>query len=283
MKKIPLILVFTLLTLISFSQDQTQNSDGHYTIGILAVTSSTGDNSYNDQVSSAISSVFSSKGRFTVVDQSIAQIIVSGNIISVITNNVTITKSQVVKDPNSGLYVAQNFNVPAIDATITVNMQASEVSTGAVKSSKMVRCTRRTETDWANTAIAIDNAVNALPGHMKAWANEAFPVDLKILKIESYKRGLPDKVLIKGGNDTDLEKTKGSMSHWSGSSSKLQVFENEIIITDGKQYTRPVKIGEIKVDEVQGDFTVCKVTDGAEAIKREMDAGKTLLLKILTY
>jgi hypothetical protein len=285
MKKIQLILISVSLSLMSCAQDPTQSPDGHYTIGILPVTSSTGDNTYNDQVAAIVSGVFSSKGRFTVVDQSTAQYLISANINSVITNNIQLQKSQIVKDPYSGKYVTQYYNVPGIDATITVSMQATEVSTGSVKSSKIVTAAWRTETDWTNTGIAINNAVNYLPGFIKGWANEVFPVDLKVLKIESYnKKGLPDKILIKGGSDTDLEKKKGNLfGSWAGSSSRLQVYENEVINADGKVYNRPVKIGEVKVDEVQGDLTVCKVTDGADAIKREMDAGKTLLLKILSY
>jgi len=282
MKKQILTLLALSLFFVGFSQDAPASD--HFNIAITPATSSTGDNTYNDQLTGIISSIFASKTRFSVVDQSGAQYIVSCNINSVFLNNINIPKQQLVKDQYTGKLVTQNYTVPGIDATVTVNIMVAEVSTASVKASKIINAAWRTEVDWSNTNLATTNAVNALSGFIRGWVNEVFPVDMKIIKIESFnKKGMPDKVLIKGGSDADLEHKKGSALSWYSSSSKLQVYENDQINVDGKVYDRPKKIGEVKVDEVQGDLTVCKVIDGADAIKREMDAGKTLLLKVLSY
>jgi hypothetical protein len=301
-----------LLLILGWSACFCQDSDnGNYTIGILPVT--TTDRSaydYTMNVQNSISSVFSSKSRFTVVDRSKfeqiarernlqkqeefinsstiveqgkslgAQYLVSGNINQIGKAGGYKEKSKLVYDQYTKKLVAQKYNVYITEITLTVNVQVIDVATAAVKSTKSFSTVLQTET--SSEATAMENAIKSLEMYYKAWINEHFPVYMKVIRIEkSGKKGLPEKILIKGGVDMDLSES----NKWVilNTSSELEVFEFESLVVDGKEYKRPVTIGRVKIDEVQGEFSICKVKNGAENIQKKLEEGKTLLLKIAQY
>ncbi|MDX2048728.1 MAG: CsgG/HfaB family protein [Chitinophagaceae bacterium] len=297
MKKI----IFSISLLLSINSYSQENSDGHYTLGILPVTSSIpGGDSYVENIQSIISSVFSGKTRFTVVDRSTfqeiarernlqrqedfinsrkiveqgktlgAQYLVSGNITSLSNSAGSVERTNII--------TGRKYTVYEISTTISLNVQVIDVETGKVKSNKPIVKTVKTET--TNVQVAVSNAIKFLEGYLKAWVNDAFPVYMKIIRIESTDRkGLPETVLIKGGEEMDLSK-RGKIFT---TSSELLVYENEIMVVDGKEYNREIEVGMIKISAVQGEFSVCKVKKGAEKIKKRITEGKTLLLKIISY
>ena len=110
---------------------------------------------------------------------------------------------------------------------------------------------------------AILNAIKSTRGLILAWINESHPAEIKILKIEERdKKGYPETILVTG---IDASLQKGS-----------QVTVNEIEMIDagdGKSLKRTKKIVELKVKEIQGDITVCRVMDGEKVLEEKMKAG----------
>ncbi len=277
-----------------------ESTDGKYTVGILPATS-TADNgwSYTSNLQSMISKVFVEKARFTVVDRSKfellarernlqkqedflngfvveqgkslgAQFLISGNITQLTRSGRYVQRSR--------LLTKEVYTVYEMTIGLSVNLQIIDVATGTVKSNKLLNRSVMSET--TDEQLAVTNAIANLDGHLKAWVNDVFPVYMRIIKVESVtKKGLPDKVLITGGSDMDLQRSGFIFD----TSSELEVFENEVMIVDGKEYRRAVVIGKIKLLEVQGDLSVCKVKSGAEQIQKKLADGKTLLLRISAY
>ncbi len=286
-----------------------QEGTGNYVIGILPVTASDPSaKKYCAQVEGAIASIFTGKTRFTVVDRTKldqlaqernlqkqedfldglvveqgkslgAQYLIQGNISQASAQSVQITKYRTVGTyPNT---TQQKYFVPGYSVTLIVNLQTVDVSSGQAKSARTVNASKIWETTSAEQAITASLNLLQNPtgreGTLRDWANDMFPVLMKVLKVEETdNKGRPKKVLIKGGADMDLHRgaTTGS---------KLQVYINDVMMVDGKEYIRPLPIGEIVVFEPQGEFTVCKVVDGAEDIQRKMNEGKTLFLKMLKW
>ncbi|MBK9354901.1 MAG: hypothetical protein IPN09_13320 [Bacteroidetes bacterium] len=57
----------------------------------------------------------------------------------------------------------------------------------------------------------------------------------------------------------------------------------EVIEVDGVEYTRPVDVGQIKVLEVDGEFSSCKIKSGADKIQELISQGKSITLSIKSY
>lgn len=301
------IVLFT--TIVTFFTTYAQEGTGNYVIGILPVTASDPSaKKYCAQVEGTIASIFTGKTRFTVVDRTKfdqlaqernlqkqedfldglvveqgkslgAQYLIQGNISQANAQSVTITKYKTVGTyPNT---TQQKYYVPGYNVALIVNLQTIDVATGQAKSARTINASRTWETNSSEQAITASLNLLQNPtgreGTLKDWANDMFPVLMKVLKVEETdNKGRPKKVLIKGGEDMDLHRgaTTGSM---------LQVYINDVMMVDGKEYTRPLPIGEIVVFEPQGEFTVCKVKDGADEIQKRMNEGKTLFLKMLKW
>ena len=303
--------IFTIFFLLLFSMNSYSQelSDGNYTVGILPVTSETYETqSYNPNVHASLSKVFVEKSRFTVVDRAKfdqiakernlqkqedflngavveqgkslgAQYLISGNINSISKRAGNIEKSKLDYDVATKQFYTRKYLVYVTQVDIVINVQIIDVSTGVVKSNKSFVSTHETET--SSEATAINNAVLGLEGYIRAWINDAFPVYMKIVRVESTnKKGFPDKVLIKGGKDVDLAVSKTFLFN---NSSELEVFTFETLNVDGKEYKRQVSVGKVRIEEVQGEFSLCKVKNGAEEIQKRMNEGKPLLLKISRY
>jgi len=316
MKRLITIYISLLFT-FSYSNAQELGLQDNYTIGILPITvADYSSNSHKEAIYGIISKVFTGKSRFTVVDRAKldqvarernlqkqedfidgyiveqgkslgAQYLVSCNIIQISSssNKEKRKKTRSVKDPNTGKYVSEDYYVDmyVFQSSVKLNMQVIEVATGSVKSSKIITSSKTYETQTPKNGdeeSVINSAVSETEGYLKAWANEVFPVEMKVMKVESLnKKGMPEKILIKGGADMDLQH-----SGWLiNTSSDLEVYENEIIPMDGKEYTRKVPIGKVTIAETQGEFSVCKVKSGGETIQKKLNEGKTLYLRILNY
>jgi len=88
------------------------------------------------------------------------------------------------------------------------------------------------------------------------WINEQFPPLIKIVAIDEVdKDGFPSLVSIVGGSEANVKKGQ-----------EFTILEVQVIDVDGVQKKKKTPIGALKVVELLGDFTSCKVTNGEEAI-----------------
>jgi curli biogenesis system outer membrane secretion channel CsgG len=168
-------------------------------------------------------------------------------------------------------------------AYISFTLTLIETETGQIKSTQNfnLKSTDVGLISWFSSTAGFYNSENAAlsavmslaSANIKSWINSVFPVLLKIIKVEEFdKKGLPSVVLIKGGADTDLKK-----------GSDLFVIYPEVIEVDGVEYTRPVDVGQIKVLEVDGEFSSCKIKSGADKIQELISQGKSITLSIKSY
>lgn len=139
----------------------------------------------------------------------------------------------------------------------------------------------------------VTNTLCHLKTDVKKAVMKQFPADLHIVQVESKtKKDLPETVLIDAGESMFDEKKSscgdGFSTALSGplkdlfKSKKVQfnVYELSTITVNDKEIKRRTKIGELMLNEVQGDLSVCKVTKGADDIKASMDGGKKLLIQV---
>src|SRR6185437_16241313 len=119
-----------------------------------------------------------------------------------------------------------------------------------------------------------------------------FPQEIQIVKVEKIsKKGLPDEVLISAGSGFFDADSKGNECD-KGLVDKINIFKKkdvvkleayqiEMLTVNGKEAKREKQIGTLKLKEVQGDFSVCEVTDGAKEIQDMVNSNQKVLLKIL--
>lgn len=305
MKKISHLIVLLILHYTASAQDAET-----FSIGILPTTSTIAyGNSYREHIRESLTKVFAEKSRFTVVDRSKldaisqerdlqkeveffdgkvaeqgkaigAQYLASANIYNLSANSIQITKSRSVKGAD-GKYYTQNYNVPGLAIIVGINIQLVDVATGGVKSTRQISKSLNYESTEPNACIL--STLSQLEPQMRAWINDVFPVEMKIVSIETTnKKGLPETVLVKGGNDMNLQHSR-ALFGLVNSSTQLEVVEVQIIKLDGKEINRPIVVGKVVVHKVEGELSVCKVKDGAETIQQKLNAGVTLYIRIKSY
>ncbi|MBL7749302.1 MAG: hypothetical protein JNM19_17820 [Chitinophagaceae bacterium] len=142
-------------------------------------------------------------------------------------------------------------------------------------------------------ADALENAQCLLRKQVKMSVAKIFPEEIQLVSVEKEdKKGLPDMVLISAGTnyfDEDYKKgnecEKGLMDKINifkkKESVKLKVYEEETITVGDKIMKREKLIGWLKLDKVEGEFSICEVTEGAEIIKDKLASKKTLLVRII--
>ena len=175
-------------------------------------------------------------------------------------------------------------NTTQYSASVSFSLQLSDVESGRVVSSKTFNNKDAgggflggliaASTNGAiagSREDAISGAIKASKKLILTWINESFPPEIKIVSIEERdSHGFPKTILVSGIDGT-LQ--KGS-----------QLAINEIAMVDmgaGKPpLRRERKLVDLKVTEIQGDITVCKVTSGEKVIEERMKSGATLHCKI---
>lgn len=298
--------LFVLFSLTSlFGQEENETN----IVGIFATVPSIPIyNRYTSTVTSIISKAFSDKSRFVVVDREKmdqlasernlqkqedfinGKVVEQGKslgaryIVSSKLSQVSGSKYNNEKTRNiwSGLKIVgtEKYLEPAVLVNLGIELQIIDVIDGSSKANKVITSKIEYQGE-VNSDNAINASIRKLEIEVKRWLNDVFPVYMQIIKVESNdKKGFPDKILIKGGKDADLEVSKGLLLN---SSSELEVFEMESMLVGGKAYKRQLTVGRVRVDEVQGEFSICKVKAGAEAIQKKLNEGKTLYLKISRY
>lgn len=164
----------------------------------------------------------------------------------------------------------RNQIITQYTATINFALQLSDVETGMVLSQKVFSNNEFNAGSLLNLLSvggdpreqAIVNAIKAVRKQISAWINESYPPEIMILKIdERNKKGNAETVLVSG---IDASIQKGSL-----------IIVNEIEMFDaggGKMLRRTKKIAVLKVKDMQGDITICKVTDGEKVLEEKMTA-----------
>lgn len=294
------ILVFTIFQLLLSIYSPVIAQGDKMTIGITPFTgvNHNGASLLTDQVAAC----FASKSRFIVVDRSKmkqlsdekdrqksgdfingqvveqgksvgAQYIIAGNL-----GSLTTTAIQLSSTNYTTKQVTYYTNY---QGNLNLSLSVIDVVTGQTKSSKSISVQAGKQTmliGWTGLSATEEGArsavINACSGQVLAWINEVFPSPIVIAEIqEKDKNGLPTKVLITAGTEMNLQ-----------DGSKLSVVEHDTLMVNGSPMARDQIIGEVKVKKVEnGNFSDCKVTDGAAKIMAAMDAKKSLELKIIKY
>jgi len=161
-------------------------------------------------------------------------------------------------------------------ANLNFAMQLSDVETGKVICHKLFGVSQGgilssigldafSTSDTKEEAIA--NAIKNTRKQIIKWFNEIYPPEINIFKIEERtKSGKPETVLVTG---VDESFTKGA-----------QFYVHEIEMLDagnGKMLRRIKKIARLRIRELQGDITICKVVDGEDIIEEKMNNKTTMV------
>jgi hypothetical protein len=127
-----------------------------------------------------------------------------------------------------------------------------------------------------NTESAVNNAINKAGTDVKKWANEAFPVNVGLVKIiKKDDKGGALSVLISAGSSSGVSEGKGRKNK----PTRFKIVEYISETVDGKIMKRTVQIGSAEIDKVDDDnFSECIVTDGRKEVASKVDAGTKLFL-----
>jgi TolB-like protein len=115
-------------------------------------------------------------------------------------------------------------------------------------------------TNAAGQTVIQNLAVNSLDigKRTKAFINDYFPLNAKILKIEAEKGGEAEKVLIGIGEGMDLRKGQS-----------LYVYEQSVMEAGGKKFRRKTELGQVRIETIEGAVSLCKVSKGGETILKK--------------
>jgi TolB-like protein len=172
----------------------------------------------------------------------------------------------------------------------TFSFKVVDVSTGETKDSKSI-------SDYSNrkTATTLAGLVNvATGGKTGAYTNEStmntlgaatlnidkivmdfindnYPLVFSIVEITKLKGEEALEVMIAGGKGEGLS-----------SSRSLEVINETTKTVGQKQLHRKTAIGRLKVEKVEGDVTICKVTDGGKDIKAFFNPSNKIYVSTIT-
>lgn len=116
---------------------------------------------------------------------------------------------------------------------------------------------------------AILNAIRSSEKPLIEWINGLYPPDIKILAVEKRAKGLPETVLVAGLGPNLKKGTQITIS-------EIQFID----LGNGKKAKQVKKVGELKVQELQGEITLCKVTDGESVLEDKMKGSSKLAFAI---
>lgn len=179
-------------------------------------------------------------------------------------SDINVTRS---KEQNS--LTRQNYTV--YSAVIIFSLQLSDVESGEILSQKTFN-SRDAKTKLLNLVnlgaavtgeteeAAISNGMNAVKKMIAVWIGEVYAPEIKILKIDDIdKKGVAETVLVTGIDES------------FGKGTELNVNEIEMLDSGaGKSLRRTKKIAELKIKEIQGDVTICRITDGAKVLQEKI-------------
>lgn len=185
----------------------------------------------------------------------------------------TVSNINVEERTNTNVTGGRSVVNKTYTASLSFAMQLSDVETGKVISHKLFGGTQTSSGGFLSTIglnaftnadtkeEAISNAIKNTRKQIINWFNELYPPEINIFKIEERdKKGKPETVLVTG---VDESFTKGS---------QFYVHEIEMLDTGhGKPLRRTKKIARLKIKELQGEVTVCTVSDGEDILEEKMN------------
>lgn len=166
-------------------------------------------------------------------------------------------------------------------AHIRFSTQLSNVETGEVisqkffntaeyKSGKLLNLGNGLSATGETRDEALLNGLKVAKKMLAEWISESYSNDIRIIKVEDTdKKGVAETVLVNG---VDESFSKGA---------DFVVSEVEVLdLGNGKSVKRSKKIAEIKIKEIQGEVSVCKITDGARVLQEKLTAKATLEITV---
>jgi len=166
------------------------------------------------------------------------------------------------------------YNAVQYTANLNFSLQLIDVESGRVISARNFNNREGSRISFASLLgasspskdEAITQAVQAAKKLVMAWINESYPPEIKIVNIEERdSHGFPKTILVSG--------IDGSLQRGS----QLTINETVTVPVDGgKSLQRVKKVAELRVTEIQGDITVCRVTDGERDIEEKIKSGAKL-------
>jgi hypothetical protein len=168
--------------------------------------------------------------------------------------------------------------------TVRIALQINSVESGQVIFQEPFTII---SSDFENNSSSdiLDNIMCRFKSAVRNKVRNLFSSDITIIHVEKEKNGIPQKVLINVGKEMFED---GKNSNCEPSSSIASFFTKKIvldvIVVDNVSYggttaKREKKIGELKVDSVEGDVSVCDVSKGDKDIKACLDAKTPLIIK----
>lgn len=187
-----------------------------------------------------------------------------------------------------------NSNQPKVNVTvwkysIRFSYQVIDVATSQSVYSETISAVNNSN-HTRSEAEALQNAQCLLKKEVRNAVMKEFPEEIQIVKVEkTTKKGLPDEVLINAGsNFFDNSKKEYDCGEnvivnifKKKESIKLKAYEIEILNVNGKELKREKEFGQLKLKEVQGEFSICEITSGAKEIQDKLNGNQKILLKIL--
>jgi curli biogenesis system outer membrane secretion channel CsgG len=310
MKQILLLCFVMVCACSSYCQ-----SDEKTSIAILPFVNNTGNsNNYSSIMQEMVTKEFVKTNRFSILDRSKfqkvmeelkvqkseeflnskvveqgklmgAQYLVTGVLNQVDTKKETNT----VLDSYTKVYKTQT----TWTADVRFSFQVIDVATSSAVYAENIAAVNGVSHSMQSTD-AVDNAMCKLKKQVKAAVMKLFPQEILIVSVEKMdKKGLPEQVLISVGSNFFDENYKKGNECETGLADKigglfskkdvvkLKVIEIEVLNVGGKEMKREKVIGMLKLEKVEGDFSICKVDDGEKDIQEHLNAKKKLLVKIL--
>jgi TolB-like protein len=169
--------------------------------------------------------------------------------------------------------------------SITVTLKLVDVETSEIVASKSISSDNTSTKKWLNTltdvavigsaartgyytnsALAANSAsktiINSVSMNslnigkrVNEFIKDNFPLNSKILKIESEKGDEAETLLIAIGEGMSLKKKQ-----------ELFVYEQTMLEAGGKKFRRKSLLGKLRIESIEGAVSVCKVTDGGKKI-----------------
>lgn len=175
----------------------------------------------------------------------------------------------------------------AYHGTMRISVQVNTVETGRVFFNEPYTIISK-DFDIESKSDILDNILCKFKTAVKIKIRDMFPTSLAIIHVEKEKKGIPEQVLINAGKDLfetgktancDVPSALSSISSIFSAKIVLEVITVEDLNFGGATSKREKKIGELKITSVEGDVSVCNVSNGGKEIKDAMDSKKVILIR----
>lgn len=302
-KKTKLTTIALLYLLLLGGRLNAQNNDNKIAIAVLPFLSKSGKDISNKLpvITDMVTAEFIGKQRFAIIEREKfgtlkTEVSIQGDPMYIMSNVINQGRQTAAKYFLTGNVVEFGTKKETVPNLGNINYTNNQGGTHLEDRFFLVMSFQMTDIETGATTksipISVENAMdeNTLMCNARKEVRKAirslFPIELKIIKVEKItKKGLPDQVLITGGEEIFGGKNSnekcGIMSGipfpWPSGAAVMQVYTEE----KGDGYNRKTPVGEIKLDRTEGEVAVCDVKKGAQEIQNKLNEGKKLLLEII--